>query len=79
MRNLHPVSVSIPLLTVLTLVGCTSEEAELPRANNLVLITVDSLRVGRLETYGYFRAIAPNIDALAGESLVFERCLAPIP
>jgi len=79
MRNLHPVSVAAPLLTVLALSSCTTDEVADPRARNLVVITVDTLRADRLETYGYFRALAPNIDALAAESLVFERCLAPIP
>ena len=79
MRNFQPVSVAVPLLTVLALTGCTTDAVDDSRADNLVLITVDTLRADRLETYGYFRALAPSIDALAGESLVFERCLAPIP
>jgi len=81
MRNFHPVSVAVRLLTGLTLAtlvlaGCSTEEPDGPR--NLVVVTVDTLRADRLQTYGYFRDVAPNIDALAGESLVFERCLAPI-
>jgi arylsulfatase A-like enzyme len=40
---------------------------------NLVLITVDTLRADRLGAYGYSRARTPRIDGLARESLRFER------
>ena len=45
---------------------------------NLVIVSIDTLRADRLGVYGYFRDTTPFLDALAGESLVFERCLAPI-
>jgi len=45
---------------------------------NLVIVTIDTLRADRLGVYGYFRDTTPFLDALAGESLVFERCLAPM-
>jgi arylsulfatase A-like enzyme len=46
---------------------------------DLVLITVDALRADRLGTYGYARPTSPHIDALARESIVFERayCAGP--
>ncbi|MCK6570507.1 sulfatase-like hydrolase/transferase [Myxococcota bacterium] len=40
---------------------------------NLVLITVDSLRVDHLKYAGYTRETSPAIDALAAESVVFTR------
>ncbi len=58
--------------------SCSSREPDDARAKNLVLITVDTLRADHLQSYGYFRETAPHIDALAGESMVFERCFAPI-
>jgi arylsulfatase len=39
---------------------------------------VDTLRADHLGCYGYFRETSPTLDALAGESVVFEWCLSPI-
>jgi arylsulfatase A-like enzyme len=44
----------------------------LPRDMNLVLITVDTLRID-LGFLGYPRPVSPNLDALAERSTVFER------
>jgi arylsulfatase A-like enzyme len=45
---------------------------------NLVIVSIDTLRADRLGLYGYFRDTTPFLDSLAEESLVFERCLAPM-
>jgi arylsulfatase A-like enzyme len=45
---------------------------------NVVLITADTLRADHLHCYGYFRSTSPTIDALAAESLLFERVVVPI-
>ncbi len=45
---------------------------------NLVIITLDTLRADHLGSYGHFRDTTPALDDLAAESLVFERCVAPI-
>jgi len=45
---------------------------------DVVLVTIDTLRADHLRCYGYFRETSPNLDALAQESLLFERCLAPM-
>ena len=47
-------------------------------APNLLIITIDTLRVDHLGCYGYFRNTTPNIDKLAKESVVFDHCLAPM-
>ena len=47
-------------------------------ATNVVLVSVDTLRADRLGTYGYFRETSPSLDVFAAESIVFERCLAPM-
>ncbi len=44
---------------------------------NLVLIVVDTLRADHLGCYGALRPTSPNIDALAGRSLLFEQAYAP--
>jgi len=61
---------SIGLLTALA----ASHASAQPR--HLILITVDTLRADRLGAYGYTEARTPAIDALAGESLRFERAYA---
>ena len=48
------------------------------RSPNIVLITIDTLRADRLGAYRYFRDTSPALDALAEESIVFERCIAPM-
>lgn len=58
------------------LCGCVSNAPV--RSPNIVLITIDTLRADRLGAYRYFRDTSPVLDALAEESIVFERCIAPI-
>ncbi len=47
--------------------------AELP---NIVLVTVDTLRVDHLSCYGHFRETSPALDALAKEGVLVERALS---
>ncbi len=49
------------------------------RRPNLVLVTFDTTRADHVGCYGYFRDTTPTLDALAAESLVFERCYSVIP
>lgn len=46
---------------------------------NLVLITLDSARADRMGFLGAKGGISPNLDRLAGESLVFEHAYAQAP
>src|SRR5664279_5072899 len=46
---------------------------------NLVLITLDSTRADRMGFLGAKGALTPNLDRLAGESLVFEHAYAQAP
>ena len=46
---------------------------------NLVLITLDTTRADHLGCYGYSGAKTPNIDALAGEGVLFAQALSPAP
>jgi arylsulfatase A-like enzyme len=43
---------------------------------NIVIIAIDSLRADHLGCYGYHLNTSPAIDALAGESVVFDRAFA---
>jgi arylsulfatase A-like enzyme len=46
------------------------------RDYNLILVTVDTMRAGDVGFLGYDRATTPNLDALAAESVVFDRAYA---
>jgi arylsulfatase A-like enzyme len=43
---------------------------------SIILVVIDTLRRDHLGLYGYERATSPGLDRLAGESAVFERCIA---
>lgn len=55
------------------LLGCGSE----PRS--LFLLSADTLRADHLGSYGDPRGLTPHLDALAAESLRYERAYAPVP
>jgi len=44
---------------------------------NIVIYVLDSLRSDHLSCYGYHRETSPNIDLLASQSVIFERCYTP--
>ena len=46
------------------------------RDYNLIFITVDTLRAAELGFMGYGKPTSPNLDALAAESVVFDRAYA---
>jgi arylsulfatase A-like enzyme len=51
------------------------EPKDKPRLN-VLLITLDTTRADRLGCYGYTKPTTPNIDALAGDSVVFDQAIA---
>lgn len=46
---------------------------------NVILITVDTLRADHLGIYGYHRETSPELDARASKAVVFERALVQWP
>lgn len=46
---------------------------------NVVLISIDTLRADHLGCYGYGRQTSPSIDALASESVLFEKTYSAAP
>lgn len=57
--------------------GCGGEPpSETPPKWNLLLVTLDTLRADHLGCYGYDKNTSPSIDALAGESVLFERAVS---
>ncbi len=49
------------------------------KGRNLVLVSIDTLRADHLGAYGYARPTSPSLDALARESLLFERAYSQSP
>src|ERR1700741_2573421 len=45
----------------------------------VILISVDTLRADRLPAYGYAKVKAPALDALAKDSVLFERAYSHYP
>ena len=69
------------LAVFLLLIGCgrpAGKKAEL-RHLNVILVTVDTLRADFVSAYEDGRANTPNLDRLAGEGMLFERCIAQTP
>ena len=53
-------------------------QSDAPASPDILIIIIDTLRADHLGCYGYFRDTSPTINALAQESVVFERCMAPV-
>lgn len=47
-----------------------------PKDPNIIFITIDALRADHLGCYGYQRNTSPNIDKLAGEGVIVDKCFA---
>ena len=45
----------------------------------IILVSIDTLRSDRLPAYGYAAGATPAIDALAADSILFERAYAHVP
>lgn len=76
LRRIRPLSVG--LLTLVLLAGCSRRDEAVARPNVLVLL-IDALRADHLSVYGYDRQTSPNLDRLALESVVFLRAYAQSP
>lgn len=47
-----------------------------PKHPDIIFITIDALRADHLGCYGYQRNTSPNIDKLAGEGVIVDKCFA---
>ena len=60
--------------------GDSSPDAAAPRGpRTVVLVSLDTVRPGRLGVYGGQPDVSPVIDAFAADSVVFDQALAPSP
>ena len=72
---------SLVLLLTASLLPCASTAFAAPVAapNNVVVITIDTLRADHVGCYGYRQIRTPNIDALAADGARFERAYTAVP
>lgn len=61
------------------LLFCCESPAQVKAAPNVIVITIDTLRPDHLGCYGDKLIRTPNIDALAGDGVRFERAYTPVP
>ena len=68
-------------LLLLPLASCGESEVppEPPHGPNVLIVSMDTTRVDRLGCYGHEAARTPNIDAIAGAGVRFERAYSPVP
>jgi len=78
-RMTAPARALLSGLLALILVACGGEAATGPRARNLILISVDTLRPDHLGCYGHVRDTSPTLDALAERGVRFVDVTAPSP
>jgi len=84
------ISVSIAVLAVVGLIVASLNVIEIRNRNarelqptevrqNIVLITLDTVRADHLGCYGYERDTSPNLDEFAAENTLFSNCRTPMP
>jgi arylsulfatase A-like enzyme/Flp pilus assembly protein TadD len=71
----------LTLIAALLACGCrgSGERPAAPRAQNVLLVTIDTLRADRVGAYGYARARTPTLDALAHTGVRFDKAYATAP
>ena len=89
MPTRSPKLLSLATLLLLALTACgdggtagpqgSSGPALVQGPQTVVLVSIDTLRPDRLGVYGNTPDVSPRLDALATESVTFERALAPAP
>jgi arylsulfatase A-like enzyme len=67
----RPISTQLAISVAAVLASCSDQRDPRP---NIVWVSVDTLRADHLTSYGYGRDTAPQIDRLAKQGAVFERC-----
>mgnify|MGYP001812935820 CR=1 FL=1 len=68
--------VSILALAVVVGVSCGRAPETSARFDNVVLVTIDTLRADHLGAYGYPRPVSPFIDSLAADGVRFDRAIS---
>ncbi len=71
-----PASVCLLLWVLIGAVGIVAADDDRP---DIHLIVVDTLRADHVGAWGYQREVTPNLDRLAGQSLVFWQAVSSAP
>ena len=81
MHKAAGIVVALAAVALLSAAGCSREDAGPPPADgpNVLLIAVDTLRADKLGCYGSTLGATPRIDALAEESVRFEKAYSHAP
>lgn len=67
-------TIIIPMFVLSPLLAQERATPPPSRKSNVVLIVIDTLRADHMSCYGYERQTTPNLDKLAKEGFLFERC-----
>jgi arylsulfatase A-like enzyme len=70
--------VACGILGSLLLAACGAEPAGVPRGPNLLLVTIDTIRVDHTSAYGYPRNTTPTLEKLAEGGVQFDDVYAPM-
>ncbi len=65
----------ILIVAPLWMIGCGQGKKDM----NVLVISMDTTRADRIGAYGYQEARTPNIDALAGNGILFQDTITPAP
>ena len=69
--------VCLAAVVAFSALGCGGEPENRPQ--NLIIISIDTLRADHMSLYGYPRRTTPSIDAFARRATTFDRAIAPWP
>ncbi|MFC2163854.1 sulfatase [Acidobacteriota bacterium] len=75
MKNIESLRAFFLILFLLFGLNSCSPEAK----QNVILITLDTQRADHISAYDSHSASTPNIDSLAEDGVLFEKCYSPIP
>ena len=76
----HRKTISILLATIIVAgIGVWLVMARQPQIKRVILISIDTCRADHLSCYGFDRATTPQIDAIAGEGILFANAHTPVP
>ena len=71
----------LALLICGVVLGCRPGPTPAPREpiRQILLVSIDTCRSDHLSCYGFEQPTTPHLDALAKESVLFERVVSPVP
>ncbi len=73
----------LSLATLTLMAGCSRSETPSENSTgstpNVILISIDTLRADHLSAYGYAKLQTPTLDRLAGQGVLFEQAISPVP